>query len=185
MKTILISVIYSNDPGGCETATHQPGYYFAGKYLTSNLFYIMEEKQKWQPSPESVAAMDQFTTEIETLTRSKLVKIPFKYGARFISVMGEQNEPKQLVELKVRDIESDKYESYGISVHKCVTALLYGDAMRLPFILYVKYSDGRIGYVEITSNMLSNVRITPSTRENANDIEPCITFPTKLFTWLD
>lgn len=141
-------------------------------------------KKPGYEKPEDVAAERAFADEIESMIENKLLKLPVKYGADFI-VFVKEGEPGMLIETKIRNINHDRFRDYGISLAKCVTALTYADAVGVPFFLWVKFADGKIGRKRINGETLQMVIMAGSYRNDGDVAEPCVSFPTNDFEWMN
>lgn len=143
------------------------------------------ENAKTRPSfvtPEMIAGERDVVESIVNRTGDRMVLLPFKYGVSYLEMNGES--PISVVEIKIRDIESDKYPDYSISIHKCIAALTMADALGVPFELYVKYSNGKTGRKRIQWDHLRTIRVPEKSNNERGDIEPLVKFATDSFQWL-
>jgi hypothetical protein len=118
---------------------------------------------------------------IASYTRSDLFKIPIKYGADYIAFRKEI--VASFIEIKCRTCTKETYTTYMISLHKIMTALDYAEALNVPFVVFVRWSDC-IGYVEINRILVSLAEVamgTNDTRNDPNDKEPCLFIPITSF----
>jgi hypothetical protein len=142
----------------------------------------MENQKRVFESPEQIAAINEVVKQIESTTGDRLVKLPYKYGVDFLAMNGD--DPIGVIEIKCRDIKSDQYRDYAVSLRKCMSAMLVGDALGVPFVLYVQFSDGKIGRKYMQWTMLKNIRVAEKSNNERGDIEPLVRFETASFEWL-
>lgn len=127
-----------------------------------------------QTDPKWRIAQNEFKSEIEQITRYRLVPIPMKYRADYMVFVGSQ--AKALFELKCYSSTSVQYPEIWISADKIMFCLMFGQFLRLPFYLWAKWTD-RIGYMLITDDTPYTIgMMTNGTRNDPADHEPCCQF---------
>jgi len=127
-----------------------------------------------EADPRWRVAQDQFKAEIQQITGYRLEEIPRKYGADYIVM--KHSTIIGLYEIKCRDHAIGKYADYMISVHKITTSLIFAQFLRLPFVLWIKWTD-RIGYIQITKDTPRTLGMgTNGQRSDPADREPMLFF---------
>lgn len=133
-------------------------------------------------TPEQIAAMNDVVARIESATGDRLVKLPFKYNVGFLAMNGA--DPIAAIEIKCRDINSDQYRDYGISLAKCMSGINMAAALGVPFYLYVQFADGKIGRKSLQYKHCTSLRIAEKSNNDRGDIDPMVRFETESFEWL-
>ena len=111
-----------------------------------------------------------------------LCKLPISYKIDFMAF--KDNKPTSVIEVKCRmaGITSKTYACFMLSLAKWHAGIEYFIKSGLPFILVGKYEDGIFCYNYSPEDVVSikwfNGRCD---REDADDQEPCVYVPMKLF----
>jgi hypothetical protein len=109
---------------------------------------------------------------IECWSGAQVRRTPKMYPLDFALV--RNHEVVALAECKVRKNPRDQYPTYMLSAHKFVNARNFSKRLGLPALLFVRWSCGSLGYIDL-SEPHERIGIGGRTdRGDAQDIEPVV-----------
>lgn len=122
--------------------------------------------------------------QLEKIWNVELHKLPESYQLDYLATRGE--EGKMWVEIKCRKIDSGKFPSIILSMHKYIKGIDLAKTSGLPFIFVVQTNDKLMWYeFDIEHNY--GVRLGGRTvkRRDYEDVEPIIDIPMDWFRELN
>jgi hypothetical protein len=129
---------------------------------------------------EQIAGEEGFARQLSKLYGAEVMRTPKFYPFDFTFV--RDKKVAALVELKTRTNSMDAYPTYMLSAHKFVSARSYSHYLDLPALLYVRWSCGAIGWLNMGKS--DPCKIAPGGRRDrgdAQDIEPVVHWPISAF----
>jgi len=133
-------------------------------------------------TPEDLANEKQICDRLSEVFGCTFKKLPIRYHADFLIV--RDGVCKGWLEIKNRNIPSDRYDSFLLDLAKVMRMHELADETGLPAVLAVRWSDGRIGFHTL-SGPLGIVYTGRTDRNDSQDMGPCSLIPMDRFIFLD